>query len=279
MKKVQSLMGVNELCDVELNKVFTEGGAFFIDGYLNQQYYCGPKKIKIQTSSTGKADRQRHSTAVVEYMVHDHPAFILGGSMSAANLWLDARATPNRKKGFMREFLRVYKVFKCTSKRKDTCKGNCCPVKKARRVCAKRVRRAEEVCAGVLAWWDRDVSVHTHTVSSCDGGCVERGRCFRVRLSMRLVGAAFWCVVHSALLSVRMRCKIHTLSLLFVVLLSLSLSVCGGFTESSVHSRRHSTAPAKNTTHEAVGVTTHQITISPEHFPTQSSDGLMSNVN
>jgi hypothetical protein len=132
MKKVQSLMGVNELCDVELNKVFTEGGAFFIDGYLNQQYYRGPKKIKIQTSSTGKADRQRHSTAVVEYMVHDHPAFILGGSMSAANLWLDARATPNRKKGFMREFLRVYKVFKCTSKRKDTCKGNCCPVKKAR---------------------------------------------------------------------------------------------------------------------------------------------------
>ena len=37
-------------------------------------------------------NRHRHSTAVVDNKVHDHPGFILNGSMGASNLFRAAQA-------------------------------------------------------------------------------------------------------------------------------------------------------------------------------------------
>jgi hypothetical protein len=49
-------------------------GCYFLDGYLNTQYDRGKKPVKIKTAgSTGTAARKRHSTAVVDYQVLDHP--------------------------------------------------------------------------------------------------------------------------------------------------------------------------------------------------------------
>ena len=134
-RKVQSFVrGAKELADVPLNKILKEGGTYFLDGYLNSQYHRTSgkkvKKVKITTEDTGARDR--HSTAVVNYMVRDHPGFIVGGTMNAENLWLNERATPDRKKGFMSELCRVYKVWKCT--KTAACKGECCmpPSKKVR---------------------------------------------------------------------------------------------------------------------------------------------------
>ena len=133
MRRVQSLLGVKELRDVELDRLFKETAregrrvGFFVDGILNTQYHRGSKPVRVKTApATGGAARERHSTAVCGYEIFDHPAFILGGSMSASNLWLDARATPHRKKGYMRELMRVYAVYKCSSgERALPCTGKC----------------------------------------------------------------------------------------------------------------------------------------------------------
>ena len=133
MRRVQSLVGVKELRDVALDCLFKEAAregrrvGFFVDGILNTQYHRGSKPVRVKMApATGGAARERHSTAICGYEIYDHPAFILGGSMSASNLWLDARATPHRKKGYMRELMRVYAVFKCSSsERARPCTGKC----------------------------------------------------------------------------------------------------------------------------------------------------------
>ena len=124
MVKVQrGVDGAKHVRDVDLKTMFKGGEGYFVDGFLNRQYVRGSKKVPIRVA--GSTDnRWRHSTAVVGNQVLDHPAFILGGSMSASYLHLDGHSTPNRQKGFLREILRAYRVFKC--KRPGTgCKGGC----------------------------------------------------------------------------------------------------------------------------------------------------------
>jgi hypothetical protein len=129
-KKVQSLVGENELASVDLNATMKEGGAFFLDGYINTNgYYRGTKYERIKIAG-GADNRERHSTAVLDYRLRDHAAFILGGEMSAANLWLDKRSTPKPKKGFLQQMIKAYKVFECSSKRKG-CKGECGAISRA----------------------------------------------------------------------------------------------------------------------------------------------------
>ena len=123
-KKVQSLVeGAKELSDMDLDAMLKEGGSFLIDGYINQpHYFRGGKKLQLRIAS--ECDR-RHSTAVVSYEVMDDPRWILGGRMSAKNLWLNRRSQPNRKKGFMRDILRAYKIYKCCMPVGTECRGAC----------------------------------------------------------------------------------------------------------------------------------------------------------
>ena len=94
----------------ELLSLIQDGGSFLLDGYLNRSYMRGSKLEKVKVHDTG--DRWRHSTAVVDGRVFDHPAFVRRGSMPVASLWLDSAHT--RKKGFLSEVLRVYRISKCT---------------------------------------------------------------------------------------------------------------------------------------------------------------------
>ena len=94
----------------ELLRLIQDGGSFLLDGYLNRSYKRGSKVEKVRVADTG--DRWRHSTAVVDGVVFDHPAFVLRGSMPVASLWLDSAHA--RKNGFLSEVLRVYRLSKCT---------------------------------------------------------------------------------------------------------------------------------------------------------------------
>ena len=125
MIRVQkSVAGARELRDVDLKGMIEGGGAFFLDGYLNHQYMRGSKAVSVRVAGSG-GNRHRHSTAVVDNKVHDHPAFILNGSMGASNLWLDRRSTPNAKKGYLRGICKAYRVYKCSKKPGSRCNGKC----------------------------------------------------------------------------------------------------------------------------------------------------------
>ena len=122
--KVQNCVeGAKHVTDVDLDAMLHEGDAFLLDGYLNSKYLHGTKWRTNRVAGSAE-NRWRHSVAVVNYKVHDHPAFICGGEMSACNLWLDENATPSPKKGFMRQILKAYRVYKCTAPGTG-CKGEC----------------------------------------------------------------------------------------------------------------------------------------------------------
>ena len=71
-------------------------------------------EMKVKVAGDGK-DRlaRRHSTAVVDFKVNDHPAFVTRGSMPTSCLWLKDKKKDMRKKGFLSEILRAYRVEEC----------------------------------------------------------------------------------------------------------------------------------------------------------------------
>lgn len=87
---------------------------YFVDGYVNTMYKRGQKwhTISIEgcnEKSLAAKKNRRHSTAVVNGKVRDHPAWILHGQMPMKCL---KYATGKRKRqaGFMTEICAVYRV-------------------------------------------------------------------------------------------------------------------------------------------------------------------------
>jgi hypothetical protein len=129
--KVQRLIPCGkptELSQLNLNWLMDdgEGGAFFVDGFLNTSYSRihprGNKRVKMPAlADTDKGNKSRHSIAVIRKKVHDHKKFILGGSMSVDCLWLNRSSKPDPQKGYLSEVLRAYRVDKCMGS--SGCKG------------------------------------------------------------------------------------------------------------------------------------------------------------
>ena len=138
MIKAQKIEGKNELTDIDLCELMKKGGSYLLDGSLNNSYVRGTKKHVLPGFNP---DDSRHSTAVVEGKVHDHPVWILGGIMPMSCLWLNG-SIPNHKKGFMRKLHRAYRVAKCTQT--DDCEW-CAVVGRGKR---KRSEE-EQACARV----------------------------------------------------------------------------------------------------------------------------------
>ena len=139
MIKVQSFVaGETELCHLDLRAILKEGGAFLLDGYINKSYKKrGKKSIPINIKRPGEVYNRsdhRHSVAVVDDEVID-AAFLPGGSMSADFLWLDAHSKADKKKGFLNEVLRAYRIMRCTQ---DGCEGcSSVPRKRKRNLLAR----------------------------------------------------------------------------------------------------------------------------------------------
>ena len=117
-----------ELSQLDLNWLMNdgEGGAFFVDGFLNTSYSrIHPRRNKMvkmpKLADTDNGNKSRHSIAVIRKKVHDHRKFILGGSMSVDCLWLNQSSKSDPKKGYLSEVLRAYRVDKCMGS--SGCKG------------------------------------------------------------------------------------------------------------------------------------------------------------
>ena len=117
-----------ELSQLDLNWLMNdgEGGAFFVDGFLNTSYSrIHPRRNKMvkmpKLADTDNGNKSRHSIAVIRKKVHDHKKFILGGSMSVDCLWLNQSSKSDPKKGYLSEVLRAYRVDKCMGS--SGCKG------------------------------------------------------------------------------------------------------------------------------------------------------------
>ena len=121
-----------DLAVVDLAEMLKTGG-FLVDGTLNK-YYCdgdpdeeGSWVIVDPTDPTDPATSPgdwRHAIPVIDGIIHEQK----GDKIDARWLWLGEGKGPNQphlERGYMREILKVFGVWKCTATGKnwERCKG------------------------------------------------------------------------------------------------------------------------------------------------------------
>ena len=102
----------------------TRRGTFLIDGTLNDTY-VDERGAAIQTDPTDETTaaqepaRWRHAVAVVNGVVREQQH----QEVELACLHLNADGRPDATKGYMREILKVYRIWQCTGG--EGCRGVC----------------------------------------------------------------------------------------------------------------------------------------------------------